>query len=88
MMPLLGASALCMQSVRPTPATCKGCLLTTLVELEGSMQRYAVKHGKCPCRCQGGAPQCRGTMDAQPDRFKDFGKRVEVTRNPITITWP
>ena len=25
-----------------------------------------------------GAPQCRGTMDTQPERFRDFGKRVDV----------
>ncbi|KAK9907625.1 hypothetical protein WJX75_007200 [Coccomyxa subellipsoidea] len=29
-------------------------------------------------RCMCGAPNCRGTMDTQPERFKDFGKRVEV----------
>ena len=25
-----------------------------------------------------GAPNCRGTMDTQPERFKDFGKRLDV----------
>ena len=25
-----------------------------------------------------GAPNCRGTMDSQPERFKDFGKRLDV----------
>ena len=25
-----------------------------------------------------GAAKCRGTMDTQPERFRDFGKRVEV----------
>ena len=25
-----------------------------------------------------GAPECRGTMDTQPERFRDFGKRVDV----------
>jgi len=29
-------------------------------------------------RCMCGAPQCRGTMDTQPERFRDFGKRVDV----------
>ncbi|CAL8463009.1 g2543 [Coccomyxa elongata] len=29
-------------------------------------------------RCMCGAPNCRGTMDTQPERFKDFGKRLEV----------
>ena len=31
-----------------------------------------------PRRCMCGAPNCRGTMDTQPERFRDFGKRVEV----------
>lgn len=30
------------------------------------------------CRCMCGAPTCRGTMDSQPERRKDFGKRIEV----------
>ena len=30
------------------------------------------------CRCMCGAPNCRGTMDSQPERFKDFGKRLDV----------
>lgn len=30
------------------------------------------------CRCMCGAPNCRGTMDTQPERFKDFGKRLDV----------
>ena len=30
------------------------------------------------CRCMCGAPCCRGTMDTQPERFKDFGKRIEI----------
>lgn len=25
-----------------------------------------------------GATTCRGTMDSQPERLKDFGKRIEV----------
>jgi hypothetical protein len=25
-----------------------------------------------------GAPNCRGTMDTHPERFRDFGKRVEI----------
>lgn len=25
-----------------------------------------------------GAATCRGTMDTQPERLKDFGKRIEV----------
>ena len=29
-------------------------------------------------RCMCGAPNCRGTMDSQPERFKDFGKRLDV----------
>ncbi len=29
-------------------------------------------------RCMCGAPNCRGTMDTQPERFKDFGKRLDV----------
>lgn len=29
-------------------------------------------------RCKCGAPNCRGTMDTQPERTKDFGRRVEV----------
>ena len=30
------------------------------------------------CRCMCGAPSCRGTMDTQPERFRDEGRRVEV----------
>ena len=30
------------------------------------------------CRCMCGADSCRGTMDTQPERFKDFGKRIEI----------
>ena len=30
------------------------------------------------CRCMCGAPNCRGTMDTQPERFKDEGRRIEV----------
>ncbi len=30
------------------------------------------------CRCMCGAATCRGTMDTQPERLKDFGKRIEV----------
>ena len=30
------------------------------------------------CRCRCGAAGCRGTMDSQPERFRDFGQRVEV----------
>ena len=29
-------------------------------------------------RCLCGAPNCRGTMDPQPERKRDFGRRVEV----------
>ncbi|KAK9830440.1 hypothetical protein WJX72_011758 [[Myrmecia] bisecta] len=29
-------------------------------------------------RCMCGAPECRGTMDSQPERFKDMYKRIEV----------
>lgn len=32
----------------------------------------------CVRRCMCGAPNCRGTMDSQPERFKDFGKRLDV----------
>ena len=33
---------------------------------------------RCMRRCMCGAPNCRGTMDSQPERFKDFGKRLDV----------
>ncbi|EFN54848.1 hypothetical protein CHLNCDRAFT_35816, partial [Chlorella variabilis] len=29
-------------------------------------------------RCKCGAPNCRGTMDTQPERTRDFGRRVDV----------
>lgn len=38
----------------------------------------ALTHCPLLCRCMCGAPCCRGTMDTQPERFKDFGKRIEI----------
>ncbi len=41
-----------------------------------------------PCdgrRCRCGAPTCRGTMDNQPERMRDFGHRIEVGPGPIFI---
>lgn len=29
-------------------------------------------------RCKCGAPNCRGTMDTQPERTRDFGRRLDV----------
>ncbi|GBF90197.1 histone H3 Lys 36 methyltransferase [Raphidocelis subcapitata] len=29
-------------------------------------------------RCMCGAPKCRGTMDANPERKRDYGRRIEV----------
>ena len=42
----------------------------------GPMMR--TPHTRVLRRCMCGAPSCRGTMDTQPERFRDFGKRVEV----------
>ena len=46
----------------------------------GGAGRLAPAWTHCPllCRCMCGAPSCRGTMDTQPERFKDFGKRIEI----------
>ncbi|PSC72083.1 histone H3 Lys 36 methyltransferase ASH1 isoform A [Micractinium conductrix] len=29
-------------------------------------------------RCKCGAPDCRGTMDTQPERMRDYGRRIDV----------
>lgn len=48
------------------------CLPVSLVHMPH------VVTGALHCRCMCGAPTCRGTMDSQPERLKDFGKRIEV----------
>ena len=54
--------------------------LPRLSGLHGAGRAGACPCAQCPlvCRCMCGAPSCRGTMDTQPERFKDFGKRIEI----------
>ncbi|KAL0051651.1 hypothetical protein WJX82_011245 [Trebouxia sp. C0006] len=41
-------------------------------------QHYGLAQAAGAYRCMCGAATCRGTMDTQPERLKDFGKRIEV----------
>ncbi|KAK9862836.1 hypothetical protein WJX84_010200 [Apatococcus fuscideae] len=41
-------------------------------------QHYGLAAAAGAYRCLCGAPNCRGTMDPQPERKRDFGRRVEV----------
>lgn len=45
---------------------------------DGAVQQVHDPWGGRACRCRCGAPTCRGTMDNQPERMRDFGHRIEA----------
>ena len=55
------------QQLRLSSLFCNTCIYTSVILFQ-----------KSDTRCKCGARICRGTMDSQPERLKDYGKRIEI----------